>query len=54
VSARLGRPADQITLGQIYHSAIGDKTLWAPRPEGPREWLITTTSQLDSYGRWDV
>ena len=38
---RLGRPADQITLEEIYRSAIGDKPLWAPRPEGPRECLVT-------------
>jgi Rrf2 family transcriptional repressor of oqxAB len=38
---RLGRPADQITLEQIYRSAIGDKPLWAPRAEGPRECLVT-------------
>jgi Rrf2 family transcriptional regulator, repressor of oqxAB len=37
---RLGRPADQITLGEIYHSSIGGKPLWAPRPEGPRECLV--------------
>jgi Rrf2 family transcriptional regulator, repressor of oqxAB len=38
---RLGRPAHQITLREIYRSAIGDKPLWAPRPEGPRECLVT-------------
>jgi DNA-binding IscR family transcriptional regulator len=38
---RLGRPADQITLGEIYRSSIGDKPLWAPRAEGPRECLVT-------------
>jgi Rrf2 family transcriptional regulator, repressor of oqxAB len=38
---RLGRPANQITLEEIYRSAIGDKPLWAPRPEGPRECLVT-------------
>ncbi len=41
---RLGRPADQITLGEIYRSAIGDKPLWAPRAEGPRECLVTNHS----------
>jgi Rrf2 family transcriptional repressor of oqxAB len=41
---RLGRPADQITLEQIYRSSIGDKPLWAPRPEGPRECLVTNHS----------
>jgi Rrf2 family transcriptional repressor of oqxAB len=41
---RLGRPADQIALREIYRSAIGDKPLWAPRPEGPRECLVTNHS----------
>jgi hypothetical protein len=31
-------------LEEIYHSSIGDKPLWAPRPEGPREWLVTNHS----------
>ncbi|MFC8075066.1 RrF2 family transcriptional regulator [Streptomyces sp. NPDC057307] len=41
---RLGRPAGRITLGEIYRSSIGDKPLWAPRPEGPRECLVTNNS----------
>ncbi|WP_234542540.1 Rrf2 family transcriptional regulator [Streptomyces shenzhenensis] len=41
---RLGRPADRITLEEIYRSAMGDKPLWAPRPEGPRECLVTNHS----------
>src|ERR1700744_4836901 len=41
---RLGRPADQITLEEIYRSSIGDKPLWAPRAEGPRECLVTNHS----------
>jgi Rrf2 family transcriptional regulator, repressor of oqxAB len=41
---RLGRAADQITLEEIYRSSIGDKPLWAPRPEGPRECLVTNHS----------
>jgi Rrf2 family transcriptional repressor of oqxAB len=41
---RLGRPSDKITLEEIYHSSIGDKPLWAPRPEGPRECLVTNHS----------
>jgi len=32
---RLGRSADQITLGEIYRSSIGDKPLWAPGRRGP-------------------
>jgi Rrf2 family transcriptional regulator, repressor of oqxAB len=38
---RLGRRPDQITLEEIYRSAIGEKPLWAPRAEGPRECLVT-------------
>jgi Rrf2 family transcriptional regulator, repressor of oqxAB len=41
---RLGRPSDQITLEEIYRSSIGDKPLWAPRSEGPRECLVTNHS----------
>ena len=41
---RLGRPADRIALGEIYRSALGDKPLWAPRPDGPRECLVTNHS----------
>lgn len=41
---RLGRPSDQITLEEIYRSSIGDKPLWAPRAEGPRECLVTNHS----------
>ncbi len=41
---RLGRPADQITLGEIYRSSNGDKPLWAPRAEGPRVCLVTNHS----------
>ena len=41
---RLGRPADRITLREIYQSAVGDKPLWAPRADGPRECLVTNHS----------
>src|SRR5258707_10197787 len=41
---RLGRSADQITLGEIYNSSVGDKPRGAPRPEGPRECLDITHS----------
>jgi Rrf2 family transcriptional repressor of oqxAB len=41
---RLGRPSDQITLEEIYRSSVGSKPLWAPRPEGPRECLVTNHS----------
>ena len=41
---RLGRPSDQITLEEIYRSSVGSKPLWAPRPEGPQECLVTNHS----------
>jgi Rrf2 family transcriptional repressor of oqxAB len=41
---RLGRSSDEITLEEIYRSSIGSKPLWAPRPEGPRECLVTNHS----------
>jgi Rrf2 family transcriptional repressor of oqxAB len=44
VIRRFGRSADQITLGEIYRSSIGDKPLWALGPEGPRECLVTNHS----------
>ncbi|MBI0293865.1 Rrf2 family transcriptional regulator [Streptomyces sp. PRKS01-29] len=30
--ARLGRPADRVTLAEIYRCAVGDKPLFAPSP----------------------
>jgi Rrf2 family transcriptional repressor of oqxAB len=41
---RLGRPSGRITLDEIYRSSMGSKPLWAPRPEGPRECLVTNHS----------
>jgi Rrf2 family transcriptional repressor of oqxAB len=32
-SIHLGRPAEQITLRDIYVSVIEDKKLWASRPD---------------------
>jgi Rrf2 family transcriptional regulator, repressor of oqxAB len=32
--AELGRPAEWITLADIYRCAVGDKPLWASSPEG--------------------
>ncbi|HCT2387832.1 TPA: transcriptional regulator, partial [Klebsiella pneumoniae] len=34
-SIHLGRPADKITLRDIYLSVIEDKKLWASRPDVP-------------------
>ncbi|MEV6230855.1 Rrf2 family transcriptional regulator [Saccharopolyspora shandongensis] len=42
--ARLGRPADQITLAEIYRCAVGDKPLWACSPEAADMCLVTARS----------
>ncbi|GHJ32836.1 MULTISPECIES: RrF2 family transcriptional regulator [Streptomyces] len=39
--ARLGRPADRITLAEIYRCAVGDKPLWAPSPEAEPACQVT-------------
>lgn len=38
-SIHLGRPADKITLRDIYLSVIEDKKLWASRPDVPARWV---------------
>ncbi|WAP59636.1 RrF2 family transcriptional regulator [Streptomyces sp. S465] len=40
--ARLGRPADRITLAEIYRCAVGGKPLWAPSPEAEPVCEVTT------------
>ncbi|MEU6646880.1 Rrf2 family transcriptional regulator [Saccharomonospora sp. NPDC046836] len=39
--ARLARPAQDITLAEIYRCSVGDKPLWACRPEGEHVCLVT-------------
>ncbi|EQD86059.1 Rrf2 family transcriptional regulator [Saccharopolyspora erythraea D] len=39
--ARLGRPADRITLAEIYRCAVGDKPLWACSPKAEQVCLVT-------------
>ncbi|MER6993188.1 Rrf2 family transcriptional regulator [Saccharopolyspora hirsuta] len=39
--ARLGRPADDITLAEIYRCAVGDKPLWNCSPHGEQVCLVT-------------
>ncbi|MFJ4637786.1 Rrf2 family transcriptional regulator [Streptomyces hygroscopicus] len=39
--AGLGRPADRITLAEIYRCAVGDKPLWAPSPEAEPACQVT-------------
>ena len=36
---RLGRPADAITLREIYSAVLGDKSLWVPRAV-PHQCLV--------------
>lgn len=42
--ARLGRPAEDITLAEIYRCAIGDKPLWACSPSGEHVCLVTANA----------
>ncbi|GAK26121.1 transcriptional regulator [Serratia liquefaciens FK01] len=56
-SIHLGRPAEQITLRDIYLSVIDDKRIWAARPEGPPgrkgrhvAWSVPTPAGISS--RW--
>ncbi|SEG38958.1 transcriptional regulator, BadM/Rrf2 family [Saccharopolyspora kobensis] len=42
--ARLGRPAEEITLAEIYRCAIGDKPLWACSPGGAHVCLVTANA----------
>ncbi|CAH5978448.1 TPA: Rrf2 family transcriptional regulator [Klebsiella pneumoniae] len=39
-SIHLGRPADKITLRDIYLSVIEDKKLWASRPDVPARCVV--------------
>lgn len=43
-SIHLGRPADQITLRDIYLSVIEDKKLWASRPDVPARCVISANA----------
>ncbi|CAI0820485.1 Rrf2 family transcriptional regulator [Serratia proteamaculans] len=43
-SIHLGRPAEQITLRDIYLSVIDDKRIWAARPEGPARCLVSANA----------
>lgn len=38
---RLSRPATEITLAEIYRCAVGEKPLWACRPDGEHVCLVT-------------
>ncbi|ANY09957.1 RrF2 family transcriptional regulator [Pseudonocardia sp. HH130630-07] len=39
---RLSRPAGEISLAEIYRCAVGEKPLWACRPEGEHVCLVST------------
>ncbi|EMB6255450.1 Rrf2 family transcriptional regulator [Serratia marcescens] len=40
-SIHLGRPAEEITLRDIYLAVIDDKRIWASRPEVPARCLVS-------------
>lgn len=42
--ARLARPAGEITLAEIYRCAVGEKPLWACRPESEHVCPVTTNA----------
>ncbi|MEJ8278727.1 RrF2 family transcriptional regulator [Pseudonocardia spirodelae] len=42
--ARLSRPAAEITLAEIYRCAVGEKPLWACRPESEHVCPVTTNA----------
>nr|VUD33827.1 putative transcriptional regulator [Raoultella sp. NCTC 9187] len=43
-SIHLGRPADKITLRDIYVSVIEDKKLWASRPDVPARCVVSANA----------
>ncbi|HID7560490.1 putative transcriptional regulator [Klebsiella variicola] len=44
IVSTLGRPADKITLRDIYLSVIEDKKLWASRPEVPARCVVSANA----------
>ncbi|MBP2478572.1 Rrf2 family transcriptional repressor of oqxAB [Crossiella equi] len=42
---RLAKPAERITLAEIYRCVIGDKPLWNCRPDGEHVCLVTGHSE---------
>ncbi|SWQ29160.1 putative transcriptional regulator [Klebsiella pneumoniae] len=49
-SIHLGRPADKITLRDIYLSVIEDKKLWASRPDVPARCVVSANACW--YFKW--
>nr|HDI1907716.1 Rrf2 family transcriptional regulator [Klebsiella pneumoniae]HDI1911485.1 Rrf2 family transcriptional regulator [Klebsiella pneumoniae] len=48
-SIHLGRPADKITLRDIYLSVIEDKKLWASRPDVPARCVVRVSANACWY-----
>ncbi|MGD1567565.1 RrF2 family transcriptional regulator [Klebsiella pneumoniae] len=48
-SIHLGRPADKITLRDIYLSVIEDKKLWASRPDVPARCVVSASANACWY-----
>ncbi|HBY1574088.1 TPA: transcriptional regulator [Klebsiella pneumoniae] len=48
-SIHLGRPADKITLRDIYLSVIEDKKLWASRPDVPARCVVSANANACWY-----
>ncbi|ENG5059660.1 RrF2 family transcriptional regulator [Klebsiella pneumoniae] len=44
IVSTLGRPADKITLRDIYLSVIEDKKLWASRPDVPARCVVSANA----------
>ncbi|MCR3722884.1 MULTISPECIES: RrF2 family transcriptional regulator [Prauserella salsuginis group] len=42
--ARLAKPAEEITLAEIYRCSIGDKPLWACRPDTAASCEVTANT----------
>ncbi|MDA3628462.1 Rrf2 family transcriptional regulator [Saccharopolyspora sp. WRP15-2] len=47
--ARLGRPAETITLAEIYRCAVGDKPLWACSPAGEQDACLVSAHASDYF-----
>ncbi|MCV5373503.1 transcriptional regulator, partial [Escherichia coli] len=43
-SIHLGRPADKMTLRDIYLAVIEDKKLWASRPDVPARCVVSANA----------
>lgn len=48
---RLARPASEITLAEIYSCSVGDKPLWACRPDGATPSCEVTANAAEYFTR---